>query len=133
MPHPITRTWELMCPIPHWILNFFHIEGGLIIRIKVTISAHNPEEFYNTFCCEISFAQYSHLPFPHHIEESEIVFGYLWPNPYYQEELENIIHALSRVSLATGVTASVSSTWLNSPSPPSSLELAVLPPSSPEP
>ena len=31
LPHPISQTWELTIPIPHWILAFFHIEGGLSI------------------------------------------------------------------------------------------------------
>ena len=55
MPHPIARTWEFSIPIPHWILAFFHIEGGLIIKFEVTILAHLTEDFYNTFCIEISF------------------------------------------------------------------------------
>ena len=69
-------------PYPHWILNFFHIERGLIIRIEITILADNREAFYNIFYCEMSFAQYSCIPFPHHVEELRIVLGYLWPNHF---------------------------------------------------
>ena len=73
MPHPITRTLEFSIPIPHWILAFFHIEGGLIIKYEVTISAHQTEDFYNTFCIEISFGQYLNILYPHQIEELRIV------------------------------------------------------------
>lgn len=127
MPQPITRTWELMFSIPHWILNFFHIEGRLIIRIEITISAHNREDFYNIVYCEMPFAQYSCNPLPHHVEELRIVLGYLWPNHFYQVEEEEIICTLSRVSIATGVTASGHSTWFNTPSPPSSPQ-PIIPP-----
>ena len=55
MPHPIARIWEFSIPIPHWILAFFHIEGGLIIKFEVTITAHQTEDFYNMSCIEIFF------------------------------------------------------------------------------
>ena len=62
--------------------------------------------------------------FPHMIEELRIVFGYLWPTLYYQINKEDIAHTPSRVSLATGVTASENSTFgatdslTPSPTPP---------------
>ena len=99
MPHPITRIWNLMFPIPHWILNHLHMEKGLIVRIKVSISAHHTEEVNNIFGLEILFAQYLHLLFPHHIGESRIVFRDLWPNHFYQEDPERAGHTLCRVSL----------------------------------
>ena len=37
LPTPITQSWEFTIPIPHWILHFFHIEGGLLITFKITI------------------------------------------------------------------------------------------------
>ena len=60
---------------------------------------------------------------PHPIKELRIVLGYLWPNPYYQIPEEEILHAPSRVSLATEVTASEYSTYTNTPSLPSTLEI----------
>ena len=127
LPHPITQTWELTIPIPHWILNFFNIEGGLLITFKVTILAHQSAESYNTFTIEIIFRQNTNIEFPHPIKESRIVFGYLWLNPYYQIDEEEIAHAPSRVSLATGVTAEEYSTPVNTPSLPESLHKVELP------
>ena len=123
MPHPISQTWELTIPIPHWILAFFHIEARLLITFKVTISTHQTQESYNTFTVVITFRQYTNILFAHLIEESRIVLGYLWPNPYYQIDKEEIIHMLSRVSLATGVTASEGSTYTNTPSLPSTPDI----------
>ena len=124
MPHPISQTWELTIPIPHWILAFFHIEGGLLITFEVTISTHQTLETFNTLALEITFHWHLNNLFPHPIEELRIVLGYLWPNPYYQvEEEEEIVHTPSRVSLATGVTASESSTYVNTPSLPSTPEI----------
>ena len=47
----------------------------------------------------------------------------MWPNHYYQVDEEEIICALSRVSLATGVTASEDSTYTETPSLPSTPEI----------
>ena len=55
MPQPITQTWELTIPIPHWILNFFHIEEGLLITFEVHILAHREAEEHNTFSIKIIF------------------------------------------------------------------------------
>ena len=67
------------------------------------------------------------------IENSRIVFRYLWPNWYYQIPEEETAHALSRVSLATGVTASENPTPVNTPSPTESLhKIMGLPPTLPE-
>ena len=123
MPHPISQTWELTIPIPYWILAFFHIEGGLLITFEVTITAHQTQEVHNTFTVEITFRWYTNTLFTHLIEESRIILRYLWPNPYYQVDKKEIIHVLSRVSLATGVTASEGSTYTNTPSLPSTPEI----------
>ena len=122
LPHPISQTWELTIPIPHWILAFFHIKGGLLITFEVTISAHQTAELNNTFSVEIIFRWHQNIQYLHPIEDSRIILGYLWPNPYYHIEEEDIICAPSRVSLATGVTASEYSTCVHTPSPPSSPE-----------
>ena len=65
---------------------------------------------------------------PQTIEDSRIVFRSLWPNPYYQTPEEETAHAPSRVSLATGVTASGFSSPEPSPSPPEELREVPLPP-----
>ena len=122
VPQPITRTWEFSIPIPHWILAFLHIEGGLIIKFEVTISAHQTNNFYNTCCVEISFDWYLNILYLQQVKESRIVLGYLWPNHFYQVE-EEITHALSRVSLATWVTASENSTYTDTPSLPSTPDI----------
>ena len=118
MPQPISQTWEFSIPIPHWILAFFHIEGVLIIVFEVTISAYQSEDYFNIFNLEISCRLHLDTLYPEQIEQSKIVLGYLWPNPYYQVDEEEIIWAPSRVSLASGVTTSESSTYTNSPEPP---------------
>ena len=67
------------------------------------------------------------------IKNLRIVFRYLWPNRYYQIPEEETAHALSRVSLATRVTASENPTLVNTLSPPESLhEVMGLPPILPE-
>ena len=85
LPYPITQSWEFTIPIPHWILRFFHIEGGLLIIFQITISTHWEVDKFNSFTIGIIFRQRTErsLP-PHPIKEGRIVFGYLWPNPYYQ-------------------------------------------------
>ena len=65
---------------------------------------------------------------PQTIEDLRIVFGYLWRNPYYQTPEEETAHAPSRVSLATGVTATGFSSPEPSPSPPEELREVPLPP-----
>ena len=65
---------------------------------------------------------------PQTIEDSRIVFGYLWPNPYYQTLEEDTAHAPSRVSLATWVTATGFSLPEPSPSLPEELQEVPLPP-----
>ena len=64
---------------------------------------------------------------PHPIEDSRNVLGYLWPNQYYQTPEEETAHAPSRVSLATGVTASGFTTLVDPPSSPESLHKVPLP------
>ena len=92
-----------------------------MITFKITILAHRSVEEHNTFAIEIIFRWNTNILFTHLIEASRIVFGHLWPNPYYQTPEEETAHTLSRVSLATGVTAS-QTTPVNTPSPPSTPE-----------
>ena len=130
MPEPITQVWELTIPIPHWILNFFHIKGGLLITFEVTISAHQEAEEHNTFSIEIIFRWRTEgTLIPHPIKNLRIVLGCLWPNCYYQVPETETTCALNRGSLAAGVTASRESTPVNPESPPESLhKVTALPP-----
>ena len=122
LPQLITWVWELTIPIPHWILNFFHIEGGLLITFEVSILAHWEAEEYNIFSIKIIFRQRTEgTQFPHSIEDSRIIFRYLWPNWFYQIPEEEIACTLSRVSLTTGVTALREITLVDPPSPTESL------------
>ena len=86
------------------------------------ISAHWTTEPNNTFTVEIIFRWHQNILYPHLIEELWIILGYLWPNPYYQIDEEEILHAPSRLSLATGVTALEYPTCINTHSPSSSPE-----------
>ena len=123
------QTWEFTIPIPHWILHFFHIEGGLLITINITISAHRETEEFNSFVLKTIFRWRTEgsLP-PHPIEKGRIVFGYLWPNLYYQIEEDLIVHTPSRSSIVTGVTTSGTTTPVDPPSPPQELHKVPLPP-----
>ena len=96
--------------------------------------AHREAEEHNTFSIEIIFqCRTEGTLIPHPIKNSRIVFGYLWPNQYYQIPEEEQVHTPSRVSLATGVTASENPTPVNTPSPLESLhEVTGLPPILPE-
>ena len=129
MPTPITQTWELTIPIPHWILHLFHIKGGLLIKSHITISAHREVEEFNSFTLEIVFRWRSEgsLP-PHLIEEVRIVFGYLWPNLYYHIEEDLIVCTPSRGSSVTGETSTGTTTPVDPQSPPQELHEVPLPP-----
>ena len=102
MPPHTTRTWEVTLPLPHWILNFFHVEEGLIIHIEVSIAAHGTEDQLNYFGIEIFFRRYLATDSPREFEESHLCFGYLWPNPDYLEEGQEPACTPSHISLATG-------------------------------
>ena len=129
LPHPITQSWEFTIPIPHWILLFFHIEGGLLITFQLTISAHQTAEEFNSFIVGIVFRQRTERSIPPHpIEDSRIVFGYLWPNLYYQIEEDLIVHTPSRGSIVKGVTTSGTTTPVDPPSPTEELHKVPLPP-----
>ena len=81
----------------------FRSERGLLITIRVSISANQQTEENNFFYIEISFRHRSERLFrPHRIKEAEIVFGYLWPNPYYRINENLIIHTLSEESSPSG-------------------------------
>ena len=116
-------------PIPFWVLAFFHIKRGLLITLEITMSAHHEDEQDNSFTIEIYFRRVIEgTLIPQTIEDLRIVSGYLWPNPYYQTPEEETAHAPSRVSLATGVTASGFSSPEPSPSPEEELQEVPLPP-----
>ena len=100
-----------------------------MITINVTISTHQETEEFNSFVLETIFRRRTEgsLP-PHLIEEGRIVFGYLWPNLYYQIEEYLIVHTPSRSSIVTGVTTSGTTTPVDLLSPPQELHEVPLPP-----
>ena len=86
-------------------------------------------EEYNSFTIGIVFRWRTERSIPPHpIEDSRIVFGYLWPNLYYQIKEDLIVHTLSRGSIVTGVTTSGITTPVDPPSPPEELHKVPLPP-----
>ena len=123
MPQPITQAWELTIPIPWWILDFYHIERGLLITLEVEISAHRETEEDNSFSLVIYFRRIGGTTIPQTIESSRIIFGYLWPNPYYQIPETETARAPSRVSLEQGELP----TGFSSPAPSSPEELQEVP------
>ena len=100
-----------------------------MITINVTVSAHQETEEFNSFVLETIFSWRTEgsLP-PHLIKEGRIVFGCLWPNPYYQIEEDLIVRTPSRSSTVTGVTTSGTTTPVDPPSPPQELHKVPLPP-----
>ena len=134
MPQPITQAWELTIPIPWWILYFYHIERGLLITLEVEISAHRETEEDNSFSLIIYFRWVIEgTTIPQTIESSRIIFGYLWPNPYYQIPETETAHAPSRVSLELGELPTGFSSPAPSPSPLEELtEVPQLPPELPK-
>ena len=100
-----------------------------MITFEVTISANQETEDHNTFSIKIIFRWRTEGTLvPHSIKNLRIVLGYLWPNPYYQVPETETVHALSRVSLTTGVTALREPTPVDPESPPESLhEITGLP------
>ena len=134
MPQPITQAWELTIPIPWWILDFYHIERGLLITLEVKISAHRETEEDNSFSLVIYFRRVIEgTIIPQTIELSRIIFGYLWPNPYYQIPETETARAPSRVSLELGELPTGFSSPAPSPSPPEELrEVPQPPPELPE-
>ena len=129
MPQPITQAWELTIPIPWWILDFYHIERGLLITLEITISAHRETEEDNSFSIKIYFRQVIEGSLiPQTIEDSRIIFRYLWPNPYYQTPETETACAPSRVLLEEGELPTGFSTPALSPPPPEELSEVPLPP-----
>ena len=129
MPQPISQAWELTIPIPWWILDFYHIERGLLITLEIMISAHREEGQDNSFSIEIYFRSVIEgTQIPQIIQDSRIIFRYLWPNPYYQIAETEIAHAPSRVSLEQGELPTGFSLPALSPSPPEELREVPLPP-----
>ena len=130
MPQPITQAWELTIPIPRWILDFYHIERGLLITLEVEISAHRETEEDNSFSLVIYFRRVIEgTIIPQTIESLRIIFGYLWPNPYYQIPETETARAPSRVSLELGEVPTGFSSPALSPSPPEELTEVPQPPS----
>ena len=93
------------------------------------ISAHRETEEDNSFSIEIYFRRVIEgTLIPQTIEESRIVFGYLWPNPYYQTPETETACAPSRVFLEEGELPTGFSSPALSPSPPEELREVPLPP-----
>ena len=129
MPQPITQAWELTIPIPWWILDFFHIERGLLITLETRISAHWEDEKDNSFFIEIYFQRIvTGTQIPQTIKNSSIVLRYLWPNAYYQIPETETAWAPSRVSLELGELPTGFSLPAPSPSPPEELREVPQPP-----
>ena len=105
-----------------------------MITLEITILAHQEAEEENSFTIEIFFRRVIEgTLIPQTIEESRIVFVYLWPNPYYETPESETARPLSRVSLVTGVTMPWETTPEPSPSPEEELqEVPLLPPILPE-
>ena len=128
-PQPITQAWELTIPTPWWILHFYHIERGLLITLEVEILAHRETEEDNSFSLIIYFRRViKGTIIPQTIELLRIIFGYLWPNPYYQIPDTETACAPSRVSLELGKLP----TGFSSPAPSPPEELQEVPLPSPE-
>ena len=90
------------------------------------ILAHREEEQDNSFSIKIYFRRVVEgTLIPQTIEDSRIVFRYLWPNPYYETETAR---APSRVSLEQGELPTGFSSPAPSPSPPEELQEVPLPP-----
>ena len=91
--------------------------------------AHRETEEDNSFSIEIYFRRVIEGTLvPQTIEELRIVFGYLWPNPYYQTPETETARAPSRVSLEQGELPTGFSSPAPSPSPPEELLEVPLPP-----
>ena len=90
---------------------------------------HRTTEEFNSFTVGIVFRWRTErsLP-PHLIKDSRIVYGYLWPNLYYQIEEDLIVCTLSRGSIVTGVTTSGTTTPVDPLSSPEELHKVPLPP-----
>ena len=93
--------------------------------------AHREEEQDNSFSIEIFFQRVIEgTQIPQTIKDLRIIFGYLWPNPYYQTPETQTACAPSRVSLELGELP----TGFSSPAPssPPTEELQVVPPPPPK-
>ena len=96
-----------------------------MITLEVKISAHRETEEDNSFSLIVYFRRViKGTIIPQTIELSRIIFGYLWPNPYYQIPETETACAPSRVSLELGELP----TGFSSPAPsPPSEELREVP------
>ena len=122
MPHPITQAWDLTILLPRWILDFYHIERGLLITLEVEILAHRETEEDNSFSLMIYFRRVIEgTIIPQTIKPSRIIFGYLWPNPYYQIPETETACAPTRVSLEEGELPTRFTLQAPSTSPPEEL------------
>ena len=81
-----------------------------MITFKVSISTNRQEEEQNFFYIEIRFTNRSErLYHPRPFKEAEIVFRYLWPNPYYQID-KNLIVCTPSAETSTGSNTPVDPT-----------------------
>ena len=99
------------CLLPYWRRTFNHIQSHYL-----------GTSINNMFTVEIIFRWHQNILYLHPIKVLRIILGYLWPNTFYKIDEEEILYAPSRVSLATGVTASEYPMQLNTPSLPSTPE-----------
>ena len=101
LPPPITRTWEVTFPIPDWLLGFFHMPHGLVITIKVHLSAYKPDKEDNCFYIEFYFTRCQETDQPHQVEPVILTLVILWPNTLYQEDPNRAACTPSCVSIAS--------------------------------
>ena len=100
-----------------------------MITLEVKISAHRETEEDNSFSLIIYFRQIiAGTNIPQTIESLRIIFGYLWPNPYYQIPETETTHTPSRVSLELGELPTGFSSPALSPSPTEELREVPQPP-----
>ena len=100
-----------------------------MITLEVEISAHRETEEDNSFSLVIYFRRVIEgTIIPQTIESSRIIFGYLWPNPYYQIPETETVRAPSRVSLELGELPTGFSSPAPSPAPPEELREVPQPP-----
>ena len=93
--------------------------------------AHRETEEDNSFSIEIYFRRVVEgTLIPQTIKDLRIVFGYMWPNPYYQTPETETACTPSRVSLDEEELPTGFST--PAPSPPLSEELREVPPPPPK-
>ena len=100
-----------------------------MITLEVKILAHRETEEDNSFSLVIYFRRViTGTIIPQTIELSRIIFGYLWPNLYYQIPETETARAPRSVYLEQGKLPTGFSSPAPSPSPPEELREVPLPP-----